>query len=284
MPSGKKSPIWKYFVGSDQRMTCLLCQHALTSRTGKFLASNLERHLRTKHANSDTYREFQRDKDQWTEECGRVRISHIISLPNTKRPRAPVENEEERKERRRASLRESQERHRLRKKVIWDSVHTDVLHPSAYCGLTGTTTDIGHYVAVGLQQSILPQYLAGGLPDCSTYEAEGSYGHIPAATGVQYLLMNSPTQTGNLCLQMTAVPGGSFNGDNIARYVHLFPSFSTLFEVDIANCSTKTRRQVPSSQQHKTAITLARSCFGPPVSIAEQYVGANKQVVGHLPK
>lgn len=65
-------------------MTCLLCQHALTSRTGKFLASNLERHLRTKHANSDTYREFQRDKDQWTEECGRVRISHIISLPNTK--------------------------------------------------------------------------------------------------------------------------------------------------------------------------------------------------------
>lgn len=81
MAPKEKSPVWKYFVPAANTMSCVVCKFSMTARDGKFLSSNLERHLRTQHRNTDIYRTFKKEKEDWKYRNPVERISAIVSLP-----------------------------------------------------------------------------------------------------------------------------------------------------------------------------------------------------------
>lgn len=80
----EKSPVWKYFTPAESRghetMRCTICGMQLTAKGGRFLAANLEKHLRTMHADSDAYRSYQSEKEAWLARRPRQSVAHKIPL------------------------------------------------------------------------------------------------------------------------------------------------------------------------------------------------------------
>lgn len=65
MPSKNKSPVWNYFDVVESRAYCRICGFVLTTAIDEFRASNLEKHLRTKHSGSDELEQFEAAKKTW---------------------------------------------------------------------------------------------------------------------------------------------------------------------------------------------------------------------------
>ncbi|KAH7715072.1 hypothetical protein AAVH_17547 [Aphelenchoides avenae] len=125
----EKSPIWKHFTKRETGMVCSVCGMILTSGSGRFLAANLEKHLRTMHAQSEAFASFQREKTEWTTRRPRQSVAHKIALPVERKPRTVITSEEERRDRRRKMCREAQRRHRQRLRMIREG--RSLSHPNS---------------------------------------------------------------------------------------------------------------------------------------------------------
>lgn len=71
----EKSPVWKYFQPTDGRMSCKICGAKLTARDNNFKSFNLEKHLRLKHAESETFLNYLWDKEEWRDRNPRKNIA-----------------------------------------------------------------------------------------------------------------------------------------------------------------------------------------------------------------
>lgn len=76
--SRKKSPVWDFFVETDEGSKCIICHQTLSSKC-ELRASNLEKHLKL-HLDRPEYQEFASAKAYWEKQKTKRNLAGQIAI------------------------------------------------------------------------------------------------------------------------------------------------------------------------------------------------------------